>query len=284
MARDPLTPAALPASGARESRLSEEDRGVLARLRASLPEWLALVDRLPPAELIDHILASSAYGLEIGGVRGHQARENVKKMRGLVRRIQNRGYATLGRIAEHLDRLSAGDEANATIEALDAVSLMTVHASKGLEFPVVFLVNIARGVAARRQPIRVLVDPQGDETNVAVESYISEADTLEPAKEREETKRLLYVALTRARDTLYLSSVLKDGQFKPTPGSLGSIMPPSMTVLFEAAGRSEAGSTLAWTAPSGNAHEFINVAKLTDSAATAAHRDTATRDVHRLEP
>ena len=189
-----------------EARLSEEDRGVLARLRASLPEWLALVDRLPPAELIDHILASSAYGLEIGGVRGHQARENVKKMRGLVRRIQNRGYATLGRIAEHLDRLSAGDEANATIEALDAVSLMTVHASKGLEFPVVFLVNIARGVAARRQPIRVLVDPQGDETNVAVESFISEADTLEPAKEREETKRLLYVALTRARDTLYLST------------------------------------------------------------------------------
>ena len=242
-------PSPLPASGARESQLSEEDRGVLARLRASLPEWLALVDRLPPAELIDHILSSSAYGLEIGGVRGHQARENVKKMRGLVRRIQNRGYATLGRIAEHLDRLSAGDEANATIEALDAVSLMTVHASKGLEFPVVFLVNIARGVAARRQPIRVLVDPQGDETNVAVESYISEADTLEPAKEREETKRLLYVALTRARDTLYLSSVLKDGQFKPTPGSLGSIMPPSMTVLFEAAGRSEAGSTLAWTAP-----------------------------------
>ena len=257
---------AVPGAASGEARLSEEDRGVLARLRVSLPEWLALVDRLPPAELIDHILAASAYGLEIGGVRGHQARENVKKMRGLVRRIQNRGYATLGRIAEHLDRLSAGDEANATIEALDAVSLMTVHASKGLEFPVVFLVNIARGVAARRQPIRVLVDPHGDETNVAVESFISEADTLEPAKEREETKRLLYVALTRARDTLYLSTLLKDGQFKPTPGSLGSIMPPSMTVLFEAAGRSEAGSMLGWTAPGGHVHEFVNLAKPVDTA------------------
>ena len=39
------------------------------------------------------------------------------------------------RIAAHLDRLAVGDEANAAIDALDAVSLMTVHAAKGLEFP-----------------------------------------------------------------------------------------------------------------------------------------------------
>ena len=38
--------------------------------------------------------------------RRTQARENLKKIRALVRRIQNRGYATLGRIAEHLDRLA----------------------------------------------------------------------------------------------------------------------------------------------------------------------------------
>jgi ATP-dependent exoDNAse (exonuclease V) beta subunit len=237
--------------------LTDEDRAVLARVWTSVPAWLALVDRLPPAELIDHVLAASAYGVEMAGPRGHQARENVKKMRGLVRRIQNRGYATLGRIAEHLDRLSAGDEANATLEALDAVSLMTVHASKGLEFPVVFLVNIARGVAARRQPIRVLVDSQEDEPSVAVETFISEADTLEPAKEREETKRLLYVAVTRARDKLYLSTLLKDGVYKATPGSLGSVMPASIGALFQQAARADDASVIAWQAAAGRTHEFI---------------------------
>ena len=90
------------------------------------------------------------------GPRFAQARENLKKMRALIRRMQNRGYATLGRIAAHLDRLATGDEANAPIDARDAVSLMTVHAAKGLEFPVVFVVNLARGTAGRRDPIRVL--------------------------------------------------------------------------------------------------------------------------------
>jgi ATP-dependent exoDNAse (exonuclease V) beta subunit len=188
--------------------------------------------------------------------RGQQARENVKKMRNLVRRIQNRGYATLGRIAEHLDRLSAGDEANATIEAVNAVSLMTVHASKGLEFPIVFLVNLARGVSGQRPPIRVQADADPEAVSVSIESFISEADTLEPAKEREETKRLLYVAMTRARDVLYLSTLLKDAAFKPTPGSLGSVLPPSLGPVFAAAASAAPDARLAWQAASGRRHDL----------------------------
>ena len=137
-------------------------------------------------------------------MRYRQARENLKKLRAMVRRHQNRGYATLERVAAHIEQLAVGDESNAAIDAHDAVSLMTVHASKGLEFPIVFVVNMNRGTGNSRAPIRVAPDVKG-EPSVAIADYQSEADEDSVAKEREETKRLLYVALTRARDRLYLS-------------------------------------------------------------------------------
>ena len=247
----PAIAAALRAPVAAGIKLGGDDAETLARARDACTRWRGLVDRMPPAELLDRVLAESAYFVEMHGPRLPQARENLKKIRGLIRRIQNRGYATLGRIGAHLDRLAIGDESNAVIDALDAVNLMTVHAAKGLEFPVVFVVNLARGTGSFRDPIRVVASPGGDDVSVAVGDFRSDADEDDAAKEREETKRLLYVALTRARDRLYLGSVLKEGRLQPGRGSLAEVLPQALVDCFAAA-----GTECEWRASSGAMHQL----------------------------
>jgi len=234
--------------------LDPDDAATLNAARTATARWRSLVDRMPPAELLDLILNESSYFVEMHGPRFAQARENLKKIRALVRRIQNRGYATLGRIAAHLDRLAVGDEANAVIDASDAVNLMTVHASKGLEFPIVFLVNLARGTGNRRDPIRIAARDAEDDLSVAVGDYQSEADEDDSAKQREETKRLLYVALTRARDRLYLGSALKEGRIQPGRGSLAEVLPQSLLERFAA--QAAATDIIEWQASSGQVHRL----------------------------
>jgi ATP-dependent helicase/nuclease subunit A len=254
----------------RLASLGAADRAALECARAYVPGWLERVDRVPPADLLEAVLPASAYAYELRGPRRDQAWENLKKMRGLIRRVQNRGYATLARIADHLDSLTAGDESNAVLEALDAVNLMTVHAAKGLEFPIVFVVNLAKGASGPPKPIRA------SGNDVSIGPFVSDFDDAERAREREETKRLLYVAFTRARDRLYLSSVLKDGQFVTGPGSLGAVLPDSIKTLFAAAAQTSSDE-LVWSGASGRAYRFrgcrVQDVCIPEGAATPAGRD-----------
>jgi len=112
---------------------------------------------------------------------------------------------------------------------------------------------MGRGTGGFRAPIRVAADA-GGEASVAIADYQSEADEDAQARDREETKRLLYVALTRARDRLYLASTVEEGGCRMGRGSLGEVLPPSVRQLFVAAAGS--GETIVWTGPAGRAHEF----------------------------
>ena len=243
-----------PEPPAAAAALAGDDREALERARADVPRWLALVDRLPPAEVVDRVLRESAYEVELGPGPALQARENLKKMRSIVRRVQNRGYATMARVAAHVDHLP-GDVSNALVEAYDAVRLMTVHAAKGLEFPIVFLVDLGRGTGSDAPAIRVAAGAGGDRPSVSVWPYrggAGESDGERP-RELEEPKRLLYVAATRARDRLYFAADAPRGEPALRRGSLGEVLPPAFTaVLGQAAATAE--PVVAWTGPGGRAH------------------------------
>jgi ATP-dependent helicase/nuclease subunit A len=254
---DDLVAALAPHPAAGLDRLGEDDREAMALLREALPRWLSWVDRVPPAEVIDAILDETAYEEELDGSRVLQARENVKKLRMLVRRLQNKGALTMSRLAEHLGRLSAGDESNALIDAADAVSLMTVHAAKGLEFPVVFLVDLARGTG-HAETVRVLADDGRGQPAVTVGGSDRDVEAAEREAEREEAKRLLYVALTRARDRLYLVASTRDGRFTPGRGSLAEVLPPSFLQFVTATAQGPAAPSrgVVWKTPEGREHHF----------------------------
>lgn len=237
-------------------RFDDQDRALLDLARDTVPGWIDLVDRLPPAEVLDRVLAASAYAVELREGHPAQARENVKKIRSLVRRVQNRGYATMARVADHIDHLS-GDVSNAVVDAFDAVNLMTVHAAKGLEFPIVMLVDLGRGTGLGGAAIRVATDTAG-EPWVSVSPYRTPADREERLRDLEETKRLLYVAATRARERLYLSAVVNDaGSMACNPGSLAEALPGSFVDLMGRAATRQ--GTLEWSGESGQSHRLAIV-------------------------
>jgi ATP-dependent helicase/nuclease subunit A len=226
--------------------LSADDRERVMLARSAVGQWIEDADQVPPAEIIDRVLAESAYAVEIGGPGFRQARENLKKVRGLIRRIQNRGYTTLARLTDYFDGLAAGgDESNAIIDAADAVNLMTVHAAKGLEFPVVFIVNIGKGSGGTRDDIRVQPAPfvggldDDGEPAVTVTDHDNPDDRDDDEREHEESKRLLYVALTRARDRLYLAGSLTGGKLVLQRGSIGKVLPAALTAVISAGGESD---------------------------------------------
>ena len=234
--------------------LTADDVARLRLLRKGLHVWLDLVDHLPPAEALDRVLFDAAYARELHGAHVVQARENLKKMRALIRKLQNRGYATMARLADQIDHLSR-DIATAIVEAFDGVHLMTVHAAKGLEFPVVFLVDLGRGTGTHTPPVRVVTGRGDGYPSVTVWPYRSDADEDERWRNREETKRLLYVASTRASERLYLSNVLSDGRAIFNPGSFREVLSDGFARVFETAAEATA-AVVQWRGPTGRFHEL----------------------------
>ena len=125
-------------------------------------------------------------------------------------------------IANQVDEAQAGISSN-----IDAVQMMTIHQSKGLEFPIVFLIKTDEsGISSSIKSGEVKIDKKfGLLTKIPLnQNYFAEYQAApitylhnyyEEKKSNAELKRLLYVALTRAKDELYISTTIKkDSSFK----------------------------------------------------------------------
>jgi ATP-dependent helicase/nuclease subunit A len=131
----------------------------------------------------------------------------------------------------------------------------------------------------------VIID--GNMETVSVGRFASEMEEADRERDRHETRRLLYVAMTRARDRLYLSSSMKNGEIAPGRGSLADVLPESIKPLFaRAAGALEGVNTLAWRGVSGTSFEFrlCDGRRSMDPAVAPAKAELASAAVDRMGP
>jgi len=186
----------------------------------TLRDWLSLSRRLPPARLIRRIVETSGIYLVFGGMAGgEQAAANVEKLIALARDADS---STLAGFVVELGRsIDAGDregDAPLDLAAADAVSIMTVHAAKGLEFPVVVVPDLAETPRSGGGTIMV---GEGLLLGVSIPNPADDHERQETPilrllkdehrqKEEAERKRLFYVAVTRAKDHLILCGETPD--------------------------------------------------------------------------
>ncbi|MFM9111526.1 MAG: UvrD-helicase domain-containing protein [Prochlorococcaceae cyanobacterium] len=166
----------------------EAVRSLAGRSARGLLQFQELINDLqrlrqeaPPAEMVQRVMEQSGYLAELIAEGTDEAEERRRNLQELVNAtLQYQEENEEGSLEGFLASAALASDADDKDTAADRVTLMTLHASKGLEFPVVFLVGLEQGLFPS---YRSLDDPGA----------------------LEEERRLCYVGLTRAKERLFLS-------------------------------------------------------------------------------
>ena len=218
---------------ARAAALDPADRARLAAFRGRWEDLRRAALRVPPGEAIRIAVAALGYDRVLAALPRPEARlGNVDRLVTIARRRAGGAAATLAGFVRWLDRRIAdeADEAEAAVFSPedDAVRLTTIHASKGLDFPVVVLVDLdaaprgsvpgialrpSTGADAAALVIRHVVrHPERPEPLSLTSAALKEARADNLARESAARARLGYVAMTRARDRLVFVGVPGEGK------------------------------------------------------------------------
>lgn len=205
--------------------LGEDQAEKFQRVVRFIEEFLPLVDRVHVGELLSKIIDWCGYRaiLSLATEDKDGGRSDLRLWRNLDKLLDEAIHSDLVSVREFLKRLDTlsdvgAREGEAVSDAQGAVSIMTIHKSKGLEFPVVVLGDCGRSDRNRSKVIYINSDMGIGLDQKPPSLACLGAKTMEQEEEESESSRLLYVAMTRAKDLLILNGHVTLGK---TPSSTG---------------------------------------------------------------
>lgn len=194
----------------------------LLQFIAHIERWRTLSRRHGIADLLWDIYETLDYVNYVGAMpNGLVRRANVMALYERAKGFESSGFRGLFRFLRFVESLRDSNQdmavANVVTEADDVVRLMTIHKSKGLEFPVVFLSGVQKKFNTMDFNSPLLVDKNG---GIGLKGYYPDIRVSYPSMPwlycksiksdamKAEEQRILYVALTRARDKLILTGYI----------------------------------------------------------------------------
>lgn len=184
--------------------ISDETKEKLEKFYTMVKRHLQRVKRDLPGQILYYFLVDS--GLyetlqKVNSLKKEQEVQNIAKFFDRVKKFEtDTDNATIFTLVEYLLlMMQMGDSPTAAeidLRNNNAVNILTVHSAKGLEFPVVFLVNLVKDRFPTRERQDAIPLPDG-----IIKEKMIDADF-----HKEEERRLFYVGMTRAKELLYLTA------------------------------------------------------------------------------
>ena len=202
--------------------LPAEMRQKIATFLERYERWRRLARQAPLVPCLETVLLDTHYQEWLGSrPRGAQRQANVRRLLSLAEQFDQFQQQGLSRFLKFIEVQQAAEVEPevALVLAENAVRLMSIHQSKGLEFPVVALADLSKAFNTQDRRAEIIFDetyglcprvkpPQTGRSYPSLPHWLAQQ-----AQRREaagEELRLLYVALTRARDTLILTGSVTD--------------------------------------------------------------------------